>query len=300
MMLAGYEVGWDDLSRFVCLVHDYYKVTYDRPTSDLDMSVQTHTFAFYHSTTQRLVELVSKLRAPGDPTRFLATHLLEDVLCLCSRFRCQRGHDTVYALLPLGSDVLSRGQARSDSDGISTISNFTVDYTQTVLKVYQDFIQFAVRSASGRTDVILRHWALPDIDDPGLAQVSWLQPPPPTGRDGDHRPVQQRGLTGTAERPLFCAACLVMSGLTLQNEVLFRGDGRLCIDTILLDTIASTLRTANVDVISRSWPIYVGWLDTATQAPPDHSGRLSLPGWTKPTNLSGLAVIVRRHVRAPI
>ena len=90
MMLAGYEVSWDDFSRFVCLVHDYYEVTYDRPTSDLDMSVQTHTFAFYHSTAHRLVELVSKLRAPGDPTRFLATHLLEDVLCLCSRFRCQR------------------------------------------------------------------------------------------------------------------------------------------------------------------------------------------------------------------
>ncbi|KAK3315407.1 heterokaryon incompatibility protein-domain-containing protein [Apodospora peruviana] len=268
------EVDWDSFARFFILLLEYYESNHDRPTSDMDSTVETDTLVFYNSPSHKLVELVSNLRIASDPAKSLPAHVLEDVLCLCADFRCQRGQDIIYALLPLGSDVhtSSPGQASGDSDTEPTMHSFTVDYTRTTLEVYQDFVQFAVRSALGRTDVILRHWAPLDIGDLDYGQetpyLSWLRPPPPTGRDGDHRTVRQRELTGTAENPLFFAAGTPEHWATPDRDSLFPINGRLRIESLILDTITSTLRS-NTETISRAWPIYAGWLDT-TQPPPDH------------------------------
>jgi hypothetical protein len=139
IVLTGHQVDWADFCRLVRLVHEYHENTWDKPSSDLDWTVTRDTLAFYESTAYDLVQLVSQLRSPGDGTTFSPFRQLEDVLSHCNRFECQMGHDTVYALLPLGKDVLSLDR----HTGCVLSTNINVDYSKTTLDVYKDFMQFS-------------------------------------------------------------------------------------------------------------------------------------------------------------
>ncbi|KAH7123186.1 heterokaryon incompatibility protein-domain-containing protein [Dactylonectria macrodidyma] len=254
----AHSAEWADMCRVIRLLHEYHEdLVADKPTSDYDPDIGLTTEAFYQSNAHNLVRLIDGEFVEGThrQTRsVVGLHPLEDLLTMCTSFRCQEGQDTVYAL-----QQFAKPSSRID-----------VDYKKTALEVYKDMITGAIEASGGSIDIILRYWALWKMD------ISWIRFRRSTNHstiDDQHREIRQRDLTGTAEAPLFRASG---SSRVPCLTTLFRGPTSLILDAFTLDSIASTL-CANPDAISNGWPKFAGWMDT-TQDPPDHFWKTLVAG----------------------
>ncbi|UPL00432.1 hypothetical protein LCI18_011366 [Fusarium solani-melongenae] len=103
----------------------------------------------------RLVQNVSELRQERQGV-WRKERTLEQLVCFLAAFKASRSQDTIYAVLGLASDFApvtgANGAKYKDRE------SFIVDYTQTPLQVFGQFLNAAV-AKSRSVDILCRPWA---------------------------------------------------------------------------------------------------------------------------------------------
>ncbi|RYP79368.1 hypothetical protein DL769_002992 [Monosporascus sp. CRB-8-3] len=264
----SYTASWTDFCRTVRLLHEYHENhTGEKRSPDMDWKVEISTEAFNSSNAYNLVQVCSGLlgQSPSsshrDPRIFIPSSHLEDILVMCTRFECEKGQDTIYALTALADDTLDAGDTSP-----STKVRLGIDYNKNVLEVYQDFVNFAIRSSGGRTDIILRYWI---TRNHAKWDISWLKSGQMTttvvaNTRYSSREIIQRDLLGTVEAPLFTAS----GSMKVDPAFNLFTETSLTLEGFVLDSISSTMG-CKINVIHKYWATYAGWLDT-THEPPTH------------------------------
>ncbi|KOS20096.1 hypothetical protein ESCO_006173 [Escovopsis weberi] len=253
-------LDWDHLLGLAHLLHTFYNTFFtDMVTLEMPESVFRAIDMFNGSDLWALCGLVSKLSQLYVPGR-RGVAKLEALLFLSHRFKTRVGHDCVYSLLRLASDVHQAGK--------NHFPPFVIDYKRSPLQLSQYIIHWLVMADHGRTDVILRPWARPDASVPGREELSYLKTKQ-IRRDVLHYPtITQRMLIGAPDAPLFSASG-VPGDKNLDNIPFFI-DNVMIVRGFVVDKVGIVNRPARkTGRIDQSWARFAGWNDWQKAPPRD-------------------------------